>query len=336
MATDASAVLGESADLDGSRNVVLAPVRGTDPRRNLPEELFPKKPVRFAAKFAFAVALIVGCWAVIALELSWVATIGAVVVVGLMYAHLVELQHESLHEHAFNSRRLNRVFGFLCGLFMLSSYSHYKYEHLRHHASLGKPNNHEFFNYRFRQLDSVFGFLRAAYHLGRYGDVMRDIARSVLGRPIPRVTRERDARRIRREYRLFLLCIALAVSVTVLVGTPLVALAWLVPLLLVSEPAHFMIELPEHFGLNTQSNPDVLANTRTIDAGRFSQWFTNLNNMHTAHHYHQGIPMANVPRLNELVKGRCEAVEPSYPSFYWKVVKGEIRYRSDDETCMVR
>lgn len=336
MATDTRTTLVEDADLDGSQHVRLAPVRGTDLRRNLPDELFPKKPGRFVAKFTFAMALIVCCWVVIALGLSWVVTAVAVVLVGLMYAHLVELQHECLHEHAFRSRPLNRVFGFLCGFFMLSSYSHYKYEHLRHHASLGKPENHEFFNYRFRYLDSMPGFLRAAYHLGRYVDVAGDMARSVVGRPIPRVTRERDARRIRAEYRVFLVYVLAAVAVTVLTASPLVALAWLVPVLVMSEPAHFLIEMPEHFGLNTQTNPDVLANTRTIEAGRFSRWFTNCNNLHTAHHYHQGIPMVNVPKLNELVKSRYEAVETSYPSFYWKVIKGEIRYRDDDETCMRR
>ncbi len=323
--------------LDGARDVALAPVRGPDLRRNLPQDLFPKRPLRFAAKFGLAMAIIAACYAAILASVGWAATVVAVVVLGLMYAHLVELQHECLHEHAFNSRRLNRVYGFFCGLFMLSSYSHYKYDHLRHHASLGKPDNREFFNYRFRRLNSTPGFFRAAYHLGRYADVIRDMARAATNRPLPSVPRVRDRKRIFTEYRFFLLAIVGAVAFTAVTGNAFFLLAWLVPVLLISEPTHFLIELPEHFGLNTQTTPDVLENTRTIYASGFAHWFTNGNNLHTAHHYHQGVPMANVRRLDDLVRDRYRAVEQSYWAFYRKVMTGEIRYADPElETCMTR
>jgi hypothetical protein len=123
------------------------------------------------------------------------------VVVGLMYAHLVELQHKCLHNHAFDSRRINRAYGFVCGMFMLSSYSYWQYEYLRHHASLGKPNNREFFDYRFQYLGNASGFIRAAFHLGRYVGVARDLGRAVTNRPIPGISRERDRKRIAAEYR---------------------------------------------------------------------------------------------------------------------------------------
>lgn len=327
----------DSEALDGAQNVPLAPVRGPDLRRNLPSSFFPKRPLRFAAKFWFAIAVIATCYVVVALSIGWVATAFAGVVLGLMYAHLVELQHECLHEHAFNSRRLNRLYGFVCGLFMLSSYSYYKYEHLRHHASLGKPHNREFFNYRFRHLNTVSGFVRGAFHVGRYGEVLRDMGRALANRPLPGVPRERDRQRIYAEYRLFALTMAAAVAFTASTGNPFFVLAWLIPVLLVSEPTHFFIELPEHFGLNTQTDPDILANTRTIEASPLAQWFTNQNNLHTAHHYHQGVPMVNVGRLHQLVRSRCAAVEPSYWSFYKKVLSGEIRYADPDaETCMTR
>ena len=96
-----------------------------------------------------------------------------------------------------NRRGLNRVFGFLCGAPMLSSFSHYKYEHLRHHAFLGTPQNREFFNYRFRNLDSWWGFALGCFHLGRYWDVARDIGRSLVGRPIPRVARRQFSRNVK-------------------------------------------------------------------------------------------------------------------------------------------
>lgn len=323
------------ATLDGGADVLLAPVRGTDTRRQIPKDLFSKRPSRFTAKFVLAMGLIVAGAVVIALDLGWVASAVAVVVIGLMFGHLVELQHECLHEHAYRSRRLNRWFGFVCGLFMFSSYSHYKYQHLRHHAFLGTPKNKEFFNYRFENLDSVPGFLRGAFHLGRYRDVARDVLRSIGGRSIPGVTSEVEARKIRAEYRLHAVAVVVAVAASVATGSTLLVWAWLVPTLLVAEATHFMIELPEHFGLNTQTDPNVLSNTRTIEASAFGRWFTNFNNLHTAHHYHQGVPMANAERLHEIAAPQVEVVERSYWSFYRKVWKGEVR-QDLAVNCMTR
>ena len=333
----ASAALVGDEDrlLDGSTEVLLAPVRGKDPRRELPRDLFRKRPAHFVAKFGLASILIAASCAVVIAGLAWPLQALALVVLGLMYAHLVELQHETLHEHAFNSRRLNRWFGFLCGIFMLSSYSHYKYDHLRHHADLGTEKNREFFNYRFRNLDSPVGFMRAMWDMGRYRDVFRDIGRSVLRRPIPGI-RERHTKRIQDEYRLFAAAIVAVVAFTAITGNPVLVLLWLVPLLAIAEPVHFLIELPEHFGLNTQTEPDVLSNTRTVAAGPLLRWFTNTNNLHTAHHYHQGVPMTNVPELQQLIDAQVRAAEPSYAEFFRKVIRGELRYEDMTTTCMTR
>jgi fatty acid desaturase len=322
--------------LDAAEEALLAPVRGEDRRRRLPKEYFRKKPARFAGKFLFALGLTAAGWVVIGLSPHWTVIALAVLVLGLMYAHLVELQHECLHEHAFRSRRLNRLCGFICGIFLLSSFWHYKYDHLRHHAFLGTPENREFFNYRFRRLDSRAGFAVATLHPGRYVDVFRTMIRCCFGRPIPDVTRERDRKKITAEYRLLAALLVAAVAGTAVTGSLLVPLAWFLPSLVVGEAAHFLIEMPEHFGLNTQTDPNVLANTRSINASRLAQWYTNYNNLHTAHHYHQGVPMAQASGLHALIAGRIEAVENSYWSFYRKVIRGDIRYQNAAETCMTR
>lgn len=321
--------------LDGS-SVLLAPVRGVDNRRDLPKSLFVKRPEFFTVKFAFAVALIALCWVGMALVRTPEMIIPAAIVLGLVYAHLVELQHECLHEHAYSRRWLNRLVGFACGLPMMSSYWHYKYDHLRHHAYLGTSQNREFFNYRFDRLDTPAGFFRGCFHLGRYVSVFQNIGRSLLGRTNPMVTKTVAAKKIRTEYLGFAVLLAVAVAVTAWTRSPLVLFAWVIPALVVAEPTHFLIELPEHFGLNTQSDPNVLSNTRTVTGSRFAKWFTNGNDLHTAHHFHQGVPMAQVPSLHELIAGRVETVDDSYWVFYKKVLTGQLKYQNLDETCMTR
>lgn len=325
----------DESKLDGSTDVLLAPVSGLDSRRHLPDDLFNKRPSRFTAKFGFAWAAIAGGWALIAAVGTWWADAISVALLGLLYAHLVELQHECLHEHAYSSRPLNRVAGFVCGVPMLSSYSHYKYEHLRHHAFLGTPKNSEFFNYRFRNLDNPLGFAKGCFHLGRYGSIFTNVGRSLVWRLIPGISKTM-ARRIRTEYFLFAAILAAGAAVSILTRSWLIALAWVAPTLLVAEPTHFLIELPEHFGLNTQTNPDVLANTRTVQTNKAVRWFTNGNDLHTAHHYHQGVPMAQVAHLDALIRDRVAVVDQSYRSFYLKVVRGELRYADLDQTCMTR
>lgn len=322
--------------LDGSVNVALAPVSGPDTRRALPPSLFVKHPGRFTAKFGFALAMVAVGWVAVALIHTVPVIIVATIILGMMYAHLVELQHECLHEHAYDSRGLNRLVGFTCGIPMMSSFWHYKYEHLRHHAYLGTPQNNEFFNYRFHDLDSPVGFLAGSFHLGRYIDVFRSIARSLAWQLDPTVTKTVAAKKIRTEYIAFGLVLAAGIAFTAATGSLLIVFTWIIPALLIAEPAHFLIELPEHFGLNTQTSANVLSNTRTIYAGRFATWFTNGNNLHTAHHFHQGVPMVNVPGLHEVIEQRIETIDSSYWTFYKKVITGELRYQDFSDTCMTR
>lgn len=323
--------------LDGAKNVLLAPVQGPDSRRQLPEELFTKRPFRFTLKFLMAVLIIAASLAAVITAQQWWVTGVLVIVLGMMYAHLVELQHECLHEHAYSQRWVNRLVGFLCGVPMLISYSHYKYEHLRHHAFLGTTKNQEFFNYRFHDLDTPLGFVRGAFHLGRYLDVAKSLGLSLTGQLEPSVTKTRSAKKIRTEYAVFAVILLAAAVISIVTASPLVLLLWVLPALLIAEPAHFLIELPEHFGLNTQTDPNVLSNTRTVRSGWFGKWYTNGNDLHTAHHFHQGVPMVNIPELHKVIENRINTIEPSYFSFYRDVVKGRIRYQQDSSaTCMTR
>lgn len=337
--TDTSLVHFDSAqeeqNLEGDIDVSLAPIKGEDTRRSIPNEYFVRRPSAFLIKFLLAMAIIGAGWAAIALGIGgWPVTIASIIAIGAMYAHLVELQHECLHGHSFKSKAANRFFGFLCGVFMLSSHTHYKHDHLRHHANLGTPKNREFFNYRFKNLNSLFGFLYAAFHLGRYLDVFRDILRGLVGMPPKQISNPRDATKIRTEYQLYGLLVASALTYTALSGNLLFVLAWFAPTLMIGEAMHFLIELPEHYGLNTQTDSNVLSNTRTINSSWFGQWFTNGNNLHTAHHYHQGVPMTQIPRLHEKEKHSFSVVEDSYLGFYRKVLTGEIS--NNPENCMTR
>ncbi|KVE23504.1 hypothetical protein WS67_22760 [Burkholderia singularis] len=322
-------------NLEGDVDVKLAPVSGADNRRQLPRQLFERKPLIFVAKFTLAITLIGVGWLAIGYQLPWPVIVVAMLINGLMYAHLVELQHECLHGHAFRSSGLNRLFGVLCGIFMMSSHSHYRYDHLRHHAYLGTATNSEHFDYRFQNLDSWLGFARSFFDLSRYRRLARLSWLSLAWRPLPNIDKRKYNRDIKQEYLLNLAVLVASIGYTIQSGSMLVALAWWIPTLLVAEGVHFMIEMPEHFGLNTQTDPNVLTNTRTIHTSKFFTWFVNGNDLHTAHHYHHGVPMCNIHQLNDLIEPYTTTIESSYLSFYRRVINGNI-CQSIDTSSMKR
>lgn len=314
-------------DLEGDVNVQLAHVKGEDRRRKLPPEFFRRRPALFLLKFFFAMALIALATTAIAMSSHWGIIGIGMVVNGLMFAHLIELQHECMHGHAFRSPGLNRLFGVASGVFMASSNSHYRYDHLRHHAWLGTSRNLEHFNYRFSNLDSIPGFARAFFDLSRYKRVANILWNTLLDRPVPGVDKPVASREIKQEYVLYLVIVVASVAAAAHWPALLlpVALAWWIPTLLIAEGVHFMIEMPEHFGLNTMTEPDVLANTRTIRTSRLVNWYVNGNDLHTAHHFHHGVPMCNVRMLHEVIKSRIVVVERSYFSLYRDILAGRIR-----------
>ena len=213
-------------------------------RQSLPRELFEIQGYKFVLKFLLAFGIIAGMVALFSATSSpW--RLISIPVLGLMFAHLVELQHECLHEHAFRSRKLNRFFGFLCGIFMFSSYWHYKYDHLRHHAYLGTSQNYEHFDYKHADINNLPRLMLAAFSLSRYRLLARRIFLSLLNTSLEGVSNAAVCNRIKSEYRLLLLIFALAsVAATVSVNLEILFFCWIVPALFVAEPVHFLIETP--------------------------------------------------------------------------------------------
>ncbi|WP_394827124.1 fatty acid desaturase family protein [Pendulispora albinea] len=329
---------GESipqGNLEGDVDVPLAFIAGKDKRRALPREMFQRMPVVFLTKFFFALGIIATATAAIAWKPTGPVIAVAILVNGLIFAHLVELQHECMHNHAFRSPKLNRLFGVLCGVFMMSSHSHYRYDHLRHHAYLGTKINMEHFRYRFQNLNSIFGFTRAFFDPSRFGRVAGILWRALLRRPIPGIEKEKYDRDIKNEYIFYFVLLLASIAYTAYSGSWLPLLAWWAPALLVAEGVHFLIEMPEHFGLNTQTQQDVLSNTRTIRTSAIVTWFVNGNNLHTAHHYHHGVPMCNIKKLHAMMEKDIKVFEPSYRSLYRAILAGKIKH-APDETCMER
>lgn len=242
----------------------------------------------------------------------WLA-VPAMILLGFLYAHGVELQHQALHNSAFSSKAWNRFVGVLLGLPMMVSYSDYQLQHLRHHRNLGTDEDREFFNYGYGSLTTFRRLIPHLFMVRHYRDVSLYLVQAVFG-GFRREGRPHEVKKIRREYQLMVLFLLTMGTLTALFGTTLFLKVWLLPLL-VAIPAHAVIELPEHIGCDLKTR-DVYKNTRTIRASRLAVWFVNGNNYHVEHHWLPSIPNNRLPELHAKVREGIDHCEPSYWTFY--------------------
>ena len=260
--------------------------------------------------------------ALIALTL-WAPTplwIVPALLLGLPYAHAVELQHQCLHSTAYKGRIWNRIVGVILGLPSFVSFSDYQNSHLKHHRLLGTPEDKEFFNYSYQKLNSITALIPHLWMVRHYKDVVGYIARSVVGGLVRKhEATEKMAKKIRTEYQIMAVFFAAMVAITAVFQTTIFLKLWLVPFL-IAVPVHALIELPEHIGCNTKV-PNVLVNTRTIKASKFAIWFVDGNNYHVEHHWLPGVPNDKFPVLHQSVVGSVEYLDSSYWSFYKQFLK---------------
>jgi fatty acid desaturase len=242
-----------------------------------------------------------------------------IAVLGCLFAHAVELQHQCLHYVGYRTKTANRVVGFLLGIPMLVSFKDYQASHMFHHRMLGQPENREFFEYDHESLKSLGGMLSYLFMLPHYRQKTITIFKAMTTR---QKSEDPVNRMIKTEYALIGLVFVAACVASAVARTPAILTMWVLPFL-VALPVHVLIELPEHTGCEITST-DIFRNTRTIRAGWFGSWFTNGNNYHVEHHY---LPSASIERLGDLhqaLQPQIVHLEDSYWAFYKRVFRGSL------------
>jgi fatty acid desaturase len=267
-------------------------------------------------------ALLLGTGYAAILSRHLLGSVVGTLVVGAMYAHGVELTHQFLHGTGFRNRAANRMFGFLCALPMFVSHSHYRALHLAHHRNLGTPANFEFFNYGDVKGKPLLVVLARSFSPARYVGVGRNLLRALTGKPAPGATTPAERRAIQIEYLAMLATLVAAIVFTIATRSDLAIRLWVIPVLLVSEPVHFWVELPEHFGCDLTTR-NVLHNTRTIRGSWLSFWFTNGNNFHVEHHLYPRVAIDQLPHVHPTLRGDLRHFNSSYASFLRTVITRE-------------
>jgi fatty acid desaturase len=235
--------------------------------------------------------------------------------IGSMFAHAVELQHECIHGLAFRNKTLNRIVGTLLGLPMFVSFSHYRVQHLHHHRHIGRSSDLEFFP--ITQNINVKTLAISLTGAKRLKSAVENILASI-GLPPSREKVLKPS--AKREYALITAIFFICIAMSLVFGSLLAVKLWFLPLLLVAEPLHFLIELPEHLFCDKIST-DIFKNSRTIRGSALSTWFTNGNNFHVEHHRKPQLAISQLAaEYYATPMSNYKFHEISYLGFYQKVL----------------
>lgn len=245
-------------------------------------------------------------------------------ILGLMFAHGVELQHQVLHNQGFKNRTLNEIVGIILGLPMLVSFAGYQASHLRHHKYLGTPQNKEFFDYGDQygssKLASLWLFINRFMMPSLYWGFLKNVCFALLGRKHADESPDVSVR-INRDYLAMLAAIAVLTIVSITLHDAMILQVWLIPLLFVATPVHALIEMPEHYRCETSST-DPFKNTRTIQSNAFMNWYTNGNNYHVEHHMMPGLPIDRLQDLHLAIHKDIKYFHTGYLDYYFSLLRG--------------
>lgn len=255
--------------------------------------VFATKVLLWAGALALATVLLLtgGTWVLLGALLA-----------GLFFAHGNELQHQALHGVGFPSRGLNRAVGFLLGLPMLVSYSHYRDRHLHHHRYVGTEKDNEFFDASARLTLSHMLMLR------HYASSLSDMARAWRAPEAIEIMAERNRSDVVAEYRVMSVLLPTYLSLAIVNGL------W--PLLIahaVASIAKVLIEYPEH--KDCGEDPDIYRNTRSIRSNGFMTWYTNGNNFHVEHHLYPHVTPEKLHLIHDRIAERIVYTNDGYIDF---------------------
>ena len=246
----------------------------------------------------------------------------AVLALGIVQAALFAPFHETMHQTAFASRRINAVVGWLTGALSLYSWHFYQSYHLAHHRHTQDPENDPellqqpvpmiFGGYLLRMLGVPYWRSRIRYMIeGLRGDFSA----------YPFIHPD-AAPRISRSIRwMVAFILSLALFIVVAFGWQALLLYWVLPQLL-GQPFLRIYLLTEHT-LCTQDR-DGLTNTRTILTTpliRLLMW-----NMpyHAEHHLYPFVPFHRLAEVHQQIRGKLAHVHPGYVNWH-RVFLGRIR-----------
>ncbi|MBV8751769.1 MAG: fatty acid desaturase [Hyphomicrobiales bacterium] len=254
----------------------------------------------------YLAAIAILLW-VLASAPSWPVTIVGSVLLGITFAHGLELQHEALHGILFKTDAGNRLLGSILGFPMLATYTDTRVRHLLHHRYNGTEQ--DVFDRRCHDFRSGRDILGHVFDFGRLPSFVAMIWSLQVGRyrgPLGNASRELA----RTELLVTAAGMAALLMLSLWFNPGLALWGWIVPALVVAPPCHFLMTSAEHLGRPASRRLDV--NTRTYRAPGLWRYLIHYDNYHVEHHLRPSLPFHLLPAFHA---ERCRRAGEQAPGY---------------------
>jgi fatty acid desaturase len=230
-----------------------------------------------------------------------------IVVHGYVLAFVFCAFHEAAHRTAFRTRWLNAAMGTLAGFLIFWPYRNYRVFHWEHHRYTQDPGRDP--ELYFAKPASLGAYVFALTGIPNLRRRLADLLRLAAGRADRPWMAPAERRPLVAEARAYLAVYAVVVALSVLSGSPVALLVWIVPFL-VGQVFLRPYLLAEHTGCATVR--DCLENTRTTLTLALVRLFAWNMPYHAEHHAYPAVPFHALPQLHDRVRGKIANLEPGY------------------------
>ena len=252
-------------------------------------------------------ALVAGGWLVLQASPAWL--VPAMFLQGVLIVHLFAPFHETSHGTAFASAWLNRAVCWLTGLALGLPPTHFRLEHLEHHAWTQDPEHDP---EMIPHTATRRGYLLYATALPYFRSLFSSLARHWRGAFTPgelAFLPPHAQRLVIRDGRIMLAVYAAIALASLATGSWLAVKVWLLPRIL-GEPVMRLIRMSEHGGCAML--PEIFRNTRTVRTFLPWRWLNWNNAFHAEHHALPGIPFHALPELHARIGPHLGEVTDGY------------------------
>lgn len=263
-------------------------------------------------KNTFRLLMIVLCYAALWVVNERTTGIGlslvVMVVQGFILAGSINLAHECIHGHFYESRKLTNVVGEVSAALHLISFRRYKEDHLLHHRYVGTSRDTEDSS----SFDTLAQYLAAMLSMGflrkGVGKIYEEFRKLCLAGEMTQF--------MRRNWPP--LVFFLGAAVLMLFHTETILRNYLVPIAFANFWI-FFFGLPEHYDCSL--GKDWKENVRSTSSNFFVQFFQWGANWHAHHHRFPGTPSPQFAWKHPELKMHLKHQESSYTLWHIRLIR---------------
>lgn len=240
---------------------------------------------------------------------------------GILLVFLFTALHETIHQTAFHSRRLNDAVAFFCGFLIFLPPSYFRYFHFAHHRHTHDPDRDP--ELATPKPDKFAAYLWSMTGLPELVNRPKIIVKNAIQESCEDFVPPKGKAKVQREALLFCALYALVALLGLVFGWQHIIMLWLLPLV-VGGPFLRAYLLAEHALCPNVSN--MLQNTRTTFTNRIVRFVAWNMPYHIEHHAYPAVPFHKLPEFHTIAKEHLGVTADGYVRFN----QSYIRAISDD------